>query len=158
MRVCMLLIKVGDRSKGLLSLEYHLLVLGKPSNYWSVTVWHKKGGKTADLSMQGLKQAGVKIEWGKSTTSAVLGAVLFQADKDNQIAARGSLGEARWATASVMKGVIFSDTAGSGWTSGTTALGSTRLSLNTNDPPLRVMLRIHYLLRQLETKVSSRQC
>lgn len=61
-------------------------------------------------------QAGVKIERRKSTTSAILGAVLFQADKDTQIAARGCLGEARWATAPVMKGVSLSDTAGSGWT------------------------------------------
>lgn len=45
--------------------------------------------------MQGLKQAAVKIEWGESTTSAILGAVLFHADKDNQIAARGCVGEAR---------------------------------------------------------------
>lgn len=81
---------------GLLSLKFHLLVLGKPSNYWSVTAGHKGGGGTgtADLGMLGRKQARVKIERGKSTSSAILRAVQFQVDKGTQIAARGRLGEA----------------------------------------------------------------
>lgn len=96
--------------------------------------------------MLGQKQARVKIEWGKSTTSAILRAVRFQADKDTQIAARGCLGEARWATAPLMKGVSLSDTAGSGQTdwqigvaAGTTELGSSCSSLNTDDPPWRLL-------------------
>lgn len=72
-------------------------------------------GETADLGMLGCKQARVKIERGKSTSSAILGALQVPHDKDTQIAARGHL----------------SDTAGSGHTDcqigvavGTTALGS----------------------------------
>lgn len=77
-----------------------------------------KGGrrKTADLGVLGQKQARVKIERGKSTTSALLRAVHFQADKDTQIAARGCVGEARRATTPVMEGGSLSDTAGSGQT------------------------------------------
>lgn len=61
---CVLLIGLGDWSKGLPSLKYYLLRLGKPSNYWSVTTWHKREEKTC-WSGYARVEAGKGEDWAR---------------------------------------------------------------------------------------------
>lgn len=118
--VCVLLIGVRDWSKGLLSLVCRLLVLGKPSNYWSVTVWHRKGrGGENCWSEYARVDAGRGGDWAKEihhlsdSRGCAVPSWQRHPDCSQRLSRRG---EARWATAPVMKGVSLSNTAGSGWT------------------------------------------